>query len=690
MTRYNLLRSLLAALLIPFTFACTGVHIFLSNSTEWGGDLPMVMPLLCGFVTVAAIGLFLVQMPFLFIKKHWFVPINSLLFGCGFLLWLQANVFNWNFGELDGSVIDWDAFYPQMVLEIIVYAAVIGLVLWKRQWLNKYVIHFACLLMLTQVIPQASGLYMAWKHSGAWKLYEVTYNGFFDYSEKQNVVLIIPDAFSSQLFQRMIKKHPEVSEWFSDFNYFPKQKSQGSTRTSIPQMFTACPAGAHRTTKAAVLWNSEGALLKTLTEAGFQTRIYTWAQTRYHWDHHWVSNIRLKGSAPDSGSKRTRWDDWAEADVGRFIDLALVRSVPIVFKPADIESFCWAQRFFPAPAESETSTYRSLRKVSDPFLAHIIDENPASAESEKPVFNVIHFRGAHASYNFNEKFEQEVMSGIEGEERQAFAALLLIKRLIDGMKAAKVYDTSLIIIAGDHGNYAPHLMTCVSDRSQFHNPLLLVKRQQEHHDSIVYRNEYTNVQDFTPTILSLGGIENQPGQHRESAWSIFDIPPDILTQREAEYETFWAEKREETWNPKKGKMPVVKMEKTAEQFRDTSEIVLKRSELLIYHGQLCWYAGDDPDIWNETYSHHDALISMTNAAGACYQGSVRLIMVGGGDESYNYWCCTGIIDTANIADGDYEVALLLPRNDGIYVKNVLGKVTLTSGKISSVQFPVRH
>jgi len=681
MTKYNFFRSLLVALLIPLTFACTGMNIFSSNSTEWGGNLPVVMPLLFGFVIVTALGLFLVQLPFLFIKKDWFIPVNSFLFVCGFLLWLQANVFNWNFGELDGSGVNWQAFRTLMVLEIVVYAAIIGLVLWKRQWFNKYIIHFACLLMLVQVILQVNGLYMSWRHSGTWQQYEATYDGFFDYSEEQNVLLIIPDAFSSQLFQRMIKKHPEMLEWFSDFNYFTKQKSQDSTSTSIPQIFTACNAGAHRTTRAASLWNSEGTLLKTLTEAGFQTRIYTWAQTRYHWDHQWVSNIRLKGSVQDSGYQRTRWDDWAEAEVGLFADLAVVRSVPIVFKPADFESFRWIQQFFPVPAESETSTYRTLQKLSDPDLVRIIRKNPASAKSVKPVFNVIHYKGAHFPYDFNEQFEKEVMRSIEGEERQAFASILLIKRLLDGMKTAGVYDNTHIIIAGDHGCMYPQRMTCVGDRMQFHNPLLLVKRQNERHENIVYRSEYTNVQDMTPTILDLVGIENLPGR-----FSIFNIPPDILAQRETEYETFWAEKHEKgTWASKyQRQMPVVNMNKMEGGYRVTSDIALKRSELCLYHGQLCWYAGDNPDIWNNTYSHHEALILMTPASetSARYQGSVHLTMVGSEREPYHYWYCTGIIDTASIADGEYEVAFLLPRKEGTYAKNILGKVTVTLGMVN--------
>jgi len=107
----NLFRSIIVAFLIPFTFACTGMSIFIANSAEMPGTVPALIPALCGLVGIVASGLFFVQLPFLFVKKHWFPAVNSLLLGCGFLLWLQANVFNWNFGQLDGGGIsdNWTA-----------------------------------------------------------------------------------------------------------------------------------------------------------------------------------------------------------------------------------------------------------------------------------------------------------------------------------------------------------------------------------------------------------------------------------------------------------------------------------------------------------------------------------------------------------------------------------------------------
>jgi membrane-anchored protein YejM (alkaline phosphatase superfamily) len=175
-----------------------------------------------------------------------------------------------------------------------------------------------------------------------------------------------------------------------------------------------------------------------------------------------------------------------------------------------------------------------------------VANNPASAKSEKPVLNLIHFKAAHVAYDFNEKFEREMMSGVDGFERQAYASLLLLHRLIEDMKTAGVYDNSFIVIAADHGTELKNLpKTMPRDAERFHNPLLLIKLQNETYDSMIHRTEYTNVQDITPTILELVGLPNLPGRP-SGGISVFGISPDVLTQREAEYEAFWAEKRKES------------------------------------------------------------------------------------------------------------------------------------------------
>lgn len=563
MTKYNFFRSLLVALLIPFTLACTGLSIFIANSTEMSGTISTLIPPLCALAGLVALILFLVQLPYFFVKKNWFAPVNLFLFGCGFLLYFQANVFNWNFGELDGNSINWSAFRLHMVLEIIVYAAIIGFMIWKRQWLNKYVIHLTCLLMLMQAVPLANPLVcQMFKESfvirmpqtaadasaldptiPSWKQYETFYDGFFDYSPEQNVVLLIPDAMGKEMFERLIKKHPEVLEWFADFNYFPHQKSQAGTVISIPQILTACDdtilrdlTQRHKTKDydpdlyvktIASFWNSEGALQKTLAEAGFQTRLHTCDPGAHHYDHRWISNIRLKNK--DRSRKGIRWNDLTKTGIGQMIDLALVRSVPIVCKPADIDQFHPIQVVFQRITKA---SFRETKGMSDQQFVRLLTEHPVSAASEKPVLNVIHLYGAHPPYRLNENFEYESMRGIEGEYRQAFAAFRVIKRLIDDMKTAGVYDNSLLVIGGDHGSRNPDLFA-----ASFHNPLLLVKRQNERHEAMVYREEYTNVQDITPTILELAGLKNPPGR-----FSIFDLPSEVLVQREREYQEFWAEK----------------------------------------------------------------------------------------------------------------------------------------------------
>lgn len=723
---WEMLQALFVAVLIPATFSCTALTIFLANSAEIAGTVPTLLPPLCLIIGVGTLFLFLVQLPFVFVKKSWMAGINAFLLGCGFLLWLQSNVFNWNFGKLDGSGINWSAYRHLMILELIAYLAIIAFVLWQRHRFSKYAIHIVCILIFMQVAPLARPVMrellsmrtkVAVKHLlgiqttpemyaialdeitpkppeaepvldptiPSWKQYEITYDKLFDYSQKQNVVLIVTDAYSTELFQRMMEKHPDVAGWFSDFNYFPQQKSQGGTNVSIPQMLTACDfdfvlQGADRgfspeeyNAKLISLWNSEGALQKKLTEAGFQTMLDAWAPTVYHWDHRWISNIRLKNTTSDSSRSRTRRNIFTESNIGNLIDLALLRSVPIVCKPSAPDQFHPVQQFLQA-AETKPREYIPLPEGHrDFFFVQKMIENPPSATNDIPTFKMFHLSGAHRPYSFNENFKMEKMDGIEGEERQAYAVLLLLKRLIDDMKQLDVYDRAIIVIAGDHGNF-PDGITTISNMAQFYNPLLLIKRQNERHESIVWRTEYTNVQDMTPTILDLVGEKLQPG-----TFSIFKIPSDVLDQRKTEYESFWAKQRQ---NPK---WQVVKIVKSiGDSPVISSNIVLKRARLFFKNNQLQWYVGDDPDVWDKTSSRKEAIITLnpTNKQLILnYHGPAQLHMNDtGGHKWTNFWSCAGVIDVTNVADGDYEAAFLLPQNDGTFARcSIPGMITIASG-----------
>jgi len=191
-----------------------------------------------------------------------------------------------------------------------------------------------------------------------------------------------------------------------------------------------------------------------------------------------------------------------------------------------------------------------------------------------------------------------------------------------------------------------------------YNPLLLIKRENERHDTIVYRNEYTNVQDITPTILDLVGLENLPGR-----FSVFDIPPGVLEKREIEYESFWSDKRGD---------PIVRFIEAKEKYSVSSEIVLRRSEMEVYAGRLRYFVGDNLDTWN-----NNAVIVLTHldeqGDSILYWGKPSVSKIN--SIRHRFWYSYGILDVSGVADGKYEVAFLLPQKNGSYVKNVLGEIT---------------
>lgn len=716
----NLLRSLLVALAIPFTISCTGLTIFVANSSSMAGTIPTLMPMIALFIAIVALLFFLLQIPFVFVKRHWFPVINALLIGCAILLWIQANVFNWNFGQLDGSAVKWSDYRHIMALELIVYVAVLGLILWQLRWFTKYAIQISCVLMLMQTVPLARPVArdllsmrtkVAVKHLigmpttpeayeiarnellpkpkdaeptfdptiPSWKQYEITYRGLLDFSPERNVVLLVLDAYSTHLFQRMMKKDPHIGEWFSDFNFFRNHKSKAGTIISVPQMLTSYDYSITNYEDASNIpakverWNAEGALQKTLAESGFSTAIYTWCPIAHYFDHRWISNIRLIGTLPDSPSLSSPINYLIKTGVGELLDLTILRSLPLVCKPEVFDYFHPVQHFLCRFATPQADYTRLTLSASDVTFAQIVVENPLSVTSPKPTLKVLHLHGAHRLYNFNENFEFEDMSGIEGEERQGYAAILFTKRLLDAMKKKQVYDNSLIVILGDHGG-DPDGMACIADWSQYFNPVLLVKRPDERHASVVHRMEYTDMRDITPTILGELGLTIRP-----STYSVFHLPSDIMAERKKIFDDTM-----ETYRNNQ-KLQIISVIQKKTQPLVSSDVTLKRSVLHFRKDQLLLYAGDDPDVWNKTASQNNAIIELTpvknRTESTLYQGEAQIhINNTNGANWTNFWSCKGVLDVTNVADGEYKVHFLLPKSDGTYAKCIFPEtITVVSG-----------
>jgi arylsulfatase A-like enzyme len=180
---------------------------------------------------------------------------------------------------------------------------------------------------------------------------------------------------------------------------------------------------------------------------------------------------------------------------------------------------------------------QSSSKDSPQFLGEMLIQN----KIKSPFFIYMHYRGAHFGSYYAGKYlgtflpksegmtgyyEQNELLGNYSLEKQPLIDKLRLRYdeavlheddsisgLIDKIKKAGIYDSSMIIVAGDHGQvfdngYSTHCTPLIS-YAETHIPLLIKYPHQTEGKQVDF---LTSLIDLTPTILETANI------HYENEW----------------------------------------------------------------------------------------------------------------------------------------------------------------------------
>ena len=149
--RTAMVKAFFAAVVIPFLFALIALEIYFANTADLSGAPGIVLFSVFVLASIGTFLLFVLQLPFL--GRKVFPWIATTLLTLGFLLWLQANVFNWNFGPMDGRGIPWKEYRSLGYFELFVYGMVIVMAIWVRRKLFERVALVSSGLIFILLIP---------------------------------------------------------------------------------------------------------------------------------------------------------------------------------------------------------------------------------------------------------------------------------------------------------------------------------------------------------------------------------------------------------------------------------------------------------------------------------------------------------------------------------------------------------
>jgi len=435
--------------------------------------LPLILLTIIGFIFTY---IFVV----LITKRLKYIPLLiTTLIVC---LWVQGNFIKYDLGSLDGHLVNWADCFRRIWIEILVWAAIFAIFIIFRKILRRNNNSILIFLFFLFTLPSLFILINS-SHNMP-KKYYLDYSKEFQYS-KNNIIVIILDNFRTDAFVSSLEKYPEYQDTFKDFIFFEDAVGgYTTTQPSIPLILTGdyyqnlVPMKDHLSTI------ESSTISYQLKNQGYAIESYPY--------------VPFFSSIYDNRTNKMSLEDLYYSSAQQLL-ISGIRYSPLVLKPLFIARYYYGVNYI----HKDMVTFNE--KVSE-----------VEVTTNTPLFKFIHFSGAHFPYSHDSSLQLNQVDYLE----QAAGSLLPVINLLTELKNAGVYDDSLILIMGDHGNNDTdgYLNFPLSNISK---PLLLAKNTNQQFENIQISDSPVALCDIPKTIADETGIDlNYPG------YSIFGNIPE--------------------------------------------------------------------------------------------------------------------------------------------------------------------
>ncbi len=360
----------------------------------------------------------------------------ALVFALGLLFWIQGHILVWDYGILDGREIIWNDYLLNGIIDSAVWIAVLGIAIFKGPSFYKHIAVASVILLLIQGGGLAAEIYQA-PDEPEWKSYTIGYDDetMFEFSQEQNVIILVLDAFQSDVFQEIIDEDDEYREMFDGFTYYRNAVGGFSyTYASVTFILTGeyydNSIPIQNFIKNAFLNNSIPLALK---EGGYRVDLFPSGGPEIYLGDEIASNIGTK--------QRNKVERVVDQQKGA---MELQRLTMFRYVPHFVKSYFY---FIPFVELGENDDIH--RDVV--FYNSLVSSTTAS--SGEKVFKFFHIWGAHDPYILNAQLhKEELPQNRSGYKEQAKAALKISAEMVAQLKKHGIYDNSMIFIIADHGN----------------------------------------------------------------------------------------------------------------------------------------------------------------------------------------------------------------------------------------------
>lgn len=417
------------------------------------------------FRVMLPVGLLIFIVSFLFLltlkriceKFYYFILYGY--FSVFLILYLQGTFFSYYLPTFDGSSVNWSSLSIHRYESIILILAIFALIFFlahkfgrekSEQLISTASLLIGLILVLASILSGVS--------SGGFKNKDdkiITDDGIMLYSTDENFLILLLDAVDADCFSSLLEENPSWEEMLTDFTFFPDTMSAYPyTQLSIPFLLSGSwyeeqQSFVDYTTSA----YSNSPLFHLLSNEGYHL-------SGYNRD---FSNIPEIDTIFENVQKAS-----GIADPIKFAILQLELTGYRYF-PFDLKRFCtidsysmWIDCFL----RSENGSQYFER----PDYTYSLLSKPAVTTPDRQ-FKFIYTAGAHIPFLYDENVVETADATYESS---IAACMTIVDTWLNQLKAAGVYDNSVILVLADHGYNG-------DDAWGRQNPLLLIKGRNEHH-----------------------------------------------------------------------------------------------------------------------------------------------------------------------------------------------------------------
>lgn len=511
----RLVPSILLSLAIPFTIFFFGPFEAICKNSEMLDFTFMDLFIPSFFISLAvAAALFLIVWN---LSGRVFDIVYTILFGIGFMLYLQGNYLNLGLNAVEGDGVGVSSYGgTAMIINLIIWIAVIAAALVSVLLIRKRreVVRLAMIVAMVAVVGVQVMMFTllsfttnAWtplnqrydsssgtSEAGDYLPSILTNANLTELSSEGNVIWFVVDRFDQTYYDKMMRTDPTFFDNLDGFTLYDNHITKyARTFPSIAYMLTGIE-NDYSTGRIEYFENAytNGTFLKELKENGYKVNVYTEKYYAYH-DANVFDGLVDNLSSSDVYEVRDRMGLW-----GDMTRLTLFRYLPFfakgwvgVINTSDFNGYI---------------EYEANKPLFDSGMKDVYDwmtaEDFTTFEGNKN-FSFIHINGCHMPNSYYEDFSLVLDENDKWDSNLAMrVSFKLVNYYIDQLKDLGLYEDATIIITGDHAS----AISDTKDLSGSRVTSLLVKKKGESGTPMAVNSAPVEQGQLLATIFQSEGI----------------------------------------------------------------------------------------------------------------------------------------------------------------------------------------